>query len=125
MMKRLKSERRLYPRVQYGLPLKVAVNGYAFETTSQDISCVGAYCRINKYVPPFTKVSIRLSLPIKNSKSQNNSNVECKGVIVRADDKEDINGFNIAIFFNEINDTQRNKISRYVNQLLSQGSPAA
>lgn len=125
MIRRTKTERRLYPRVQYEVPLKVAANGYAFETTSQNISCVGAYCCINKYIPPFTKVSIRLSLPIRNSKAQNNSDVECKGVVVRSIDETENKGFNIAIFFNEIKDSQRAKISRYVDQLLSQGSPSA
>ncbi len=125
MTRRSKTERRLHPRVQYELPLKVAANGYAFETTSQNISCAGAYCRINKYIPPFTKVSIKLTLPVQNSRAQNNSDVECKGVIVRSVDGEDSKGFNIAIFFNEIKDSQRSKISRYVDQLLSQGSPAA
>jgi hypothetical protein len=40
-------------------------------------------------------------------------------VVVRTED-EDMGGFNIAIFFNDINDSQRQKISRYVNQFLPQ-----
>ncbi len=50
-----------------------------------------------------------------------NCNVECKGVVVRTED-ENKGGFNIAVFFNEINDGQRKKISQYINKLLPQTS---
>lgn len=105
-------ERRLHPRIEKEFPVKIAANGYDFVTATQNLSCLGAYCRINKYVPPFTKVSIKLNLP-----NATNPNIECKGVIVRTED-ESTGGFNIAIFFNEIKDNQRQKISQYLNQFL-------
>jgi hypothetical protein len=48
--------------------------------------------------------------------------VESNGVIVRTEDAKS-GGFNIAIFFNEIKDEQRQKISRYISQALSDKSP--
>lgn len=119
MIRNTKSERRQYPRLDYQLPLKVAANGYDFSTSTENISCVGAYCCINKYVPPFTKVLIKLSLPLGAARSGKNCDVECKGVIVRTDD-ENKGGFNIAIFFNEINEAQQRKISHYMSQFLPQ-----
>ncbi len=110
-------ERRRYPRLDQVLPFKVAANGYAFSTSTQNISCVGAYCRIKKYIPPFTRVKVRLSLPIKAKKNDSSSTIDCEGVIVRTEDK-DQDGFNIAIFFNQINDSQRKKITEYINQFL-------
>ena len=116
-MTRPKSERRKYPRIVRRLPIRLAANGYDFETITQNVSCVGAYCHINKYIPPFTKVMIKLSLPIMTDNSKKNYAVECKGVVVRAVD-EAKGGFNIAVLFNQIKEGQRKIISRYISQFL-------
>jgi hypothetical protein len=116
-----KAERRQYPRIDQELSINVAANGYDFKTSTQNVSCIGAYCRIDKYVPPFTRVMIKLNLPVTTDTGKKDFNVECKGVIVRSVD-ENKGGFNIAIFFNEIKDDQRKKISRYVNQFLPEKS---
>jgi len=108
-------EKRLHPRLLHNLPMRIAVNGYDFTTTSQNISIAGAYCHVNKYVPPFTKIAVKMSLPLAVEHKE--STVECKGVIVRSEDGSK-GGFNIAIFFNEINETQRKKISHYIDQFL-------
>ncbi len=105
------NEKRLYPRIDTNLPLKVIANGYDFSTSTENLSCLGAYCHIDKYVPPFTKLSIKLDLP-------NIGFVECKGVIVRTEDNTNTGGFNIAIFFNRIDNQQRQKISEYLKQFL-------
>lgn len=122
MIKASGAERRLYPRIDQALPIKVAANGYDFATSTQNVSCVGAYCCINKYVPPFTKVLIKLNLPIKRNRGSARCNVECKGVVVRTDD-ESKGGFNIAVFFNEIKNSQRKIISSYISQFLPEESP--
>jgi hypothetical protein len=118
-------EKRQYPRVIQELPIRVVANGYDFITTTQNISCIGAYCNIAKYIPPFTKIRVRLDLPMFGDEglSAENSIVECTGVVVRTEDTP--NGtFNIAVFFNKIHDGQRNKISQYLNQFLAQDAAA-
>ncbi|MBI5144695.1 MAG: PilZ domain-containing protein [Candidatus Omnitrophica bacterium] len=115
MAKTPKTERRQHPRVEQKLPVKIAANGYDFSTTTKNISCVGAYCRVAKYIPPFTKITVRLRLPVRTENRQNNYAVQCQGVVVRTED-EITGGFNIAIFFNRIRDEERQKISRYINQ---------
>ncbi|TRZ95091.1 PilZ domain-containing protein [bacterium] len=117
MKKQIKAERRLHPRLKQKLPVEVTANGYDFITTTQNISCLGAYCHIKKYIPPFTKVLVKLTLPLKN-KNQEMANVECSGVIVRSED-ESKGGFNIAIFFNKIKESQRKKISQYISSILA------
>lgn len=117
------TERRRHPRLDHELPFKVAANGYDFSTTTQNLSCVGAYCRIKKYIPPFTRVAIKLTLPIRKEHKDNKRTIDCQGVIVRTEDK-DANGFNIAIFFNRINNSQRTIINEYINQFLPQNKPA-
>ncbi|MDD5109548.1 MAG: PilZ domain-containing protein [Candidatus Omnitrophica bacterium] len=109
-------ERRLHPRLEQKLPIGLAVNGYDFSTSTFNISCVGAYCHLDKYMPPFTKISVKLSLPGKNH-SAKATIVECKGVVVRAED-ETRGGFNLAIFFNRIGDQQRKKIAQYISKFL-------
>lgn len=122
MKKHIKAERRQFPRIKQDFPLKIAANGYDFITTTRNISCVGAYCHIEKYIPPFTKIIIRLTLPVTINYVNKNYTVECKGVVVRTEDENE-GGFNVAIFFNEIRDSERQKISQYISQLLSQNPP--
>ncbi len=112
------AEKRLYPRIKRKLPIQVAANGYDFVTTTKNVSCLGVYCHIKKYVPPFTKVLIKLSLPISVSKVNKNFNINCKGVVVRTEDEKKGNGFNVAIFFNEISEAHRKKINCYLSQFL-------
>ena len=121
MIKNIKTEKRKYPRIEHELPINVVANGYDFITSTQNVSCLGAYCRVNKYMPPFTKVLVRLTLPVISDNSSKNHNVECKGVVVRTED-ENTGGFNIAIFFNAINLEQRKKISQYISQFLPKNS---
>ncbi|MDO8489692.1 MAG: PilZ domain-containing protein [Candidatus Omnitrophota bacterium] len=109
-------ERRLHPRLDQKLPIDLAVNGYDFSTSTCNISCVGAYCHLDKYMPPFTKISVKLSLPDKGH-SGKGTIVECKGVVVRAED-EAHGGFNLAIFFNGIGQQQRKKIAQYISKFL-------
>jgi hypothetical protein len=116
MNKNIGAERRQYPRIEQRLSLKIAANGYDFATSTQNLSCVGAYCHLTRYIPPFTRVTVKLDLPIISDNAKTDRIVECKGVIVRTEDKAE--GFNIAIFFNAITESQRNKIAQYVNQFL-------
>jgi len=123
MPKSIETERRAYPRIEQKIPLRIVANGYDFITTTKNISCIGAYCHVDKYIPPFTKISAKLTLPLMNYKSKNDCELECSGVVVRSED--DINGgFNIALFFNEIKEKQRRKISQYINQFLPKEIPA-
>lgn len=118
MNPRARKEKRLHPRIPQKLPVKIVANGYDFATVTKNISCVGAYCQIPKYVPPFTRIAVHIDLPILNKGATRDCHVECKGVIVRTEDEKE-GGFNIAVFFNEIKDNQRRKISQYINQFLS------
>ncbi len=120
-MKKQGAERRQYPRVEHSLPVKIAADGYQFVTNTENVSCVGAYCHLDKYIPPFTKIAVKLILPVRKDGGIKDVNVECSGVVVRTDDEKK-GGFNIALFFNEIKESQRKKISQYINQFLPKSS---
>jgi len=117
MPKKTGAERRLHPRLEHKLPINVAADGYDFATSTKNISCVGVYCHVAKYIPPFTKIAVKIRLPKNLSRKPEDCSVQCKGVIVRTEDEKN-GGFNIAIFFNEIKDAQRNRISHYISQFL-------
>lgn len=120
-MKIKKSERRQYPRVKQSLPIKIAADGYHFLTSTENVSCVGAYCHLDKYIPPFTKIAVKVILPVMVNGRMKNIDVDCNGVVVRTEDEKN-GGFNIALFFNEIEESQRKKIAQYVNQFLPKSS---
>jgi len=120
MIRNKKSERRQFPRIEQRLPLKIAANGYDLATSTENVSCLGTHIVVEKYIPPFTRIMIKLTLPLGGN---NKSSVECKGVVVRTDDEKD-GGFNLAIFFNNIQDAQKHKISQYLNQFLPQSTCA-
>lgn len=108
-------ERRVHPRIDKQLPINLAVNGYDFETSTQNLSCLGTYCRIDKYIPPFTRVKIKLDLPLKKAKQS----VECEGVVVRTADEPDGDGFDVAIFFNRIKEQPKQRLTEYVSQFIT------
>lgn len=112
-------ERRRYPRIEKSLPLKLSSDEYDIITQTKNISCIGAYCSVDRFIPLWTKLSIILLLP-SASKRNPNIKVKCKGVVVRTE-KDPQGNFNIAIYFNEITQAQKNKILKYVNQHLNYG----
>ncbi len=120
-MKAKKTERRQYPRIEQTLPLKIAADGYRFATTTENVSCAGAYCHLDKYIPPFTKIAVKVTLPVMARGKIKNIEVQCSGVVVRTEDEKK-GGFNIAVFFNEIKENQRKKIAQYINQILPKNS---
>jgi c-di-GMP-binding flagellar brake protein YcgR len=120
-MTKSNAERRQYPRINQTLPIKVQANGYRFTTNTENVSCVGAYFHLDKYIPPFTKIAVKLVLPVKSGSSVKSINVDCNGVVVRSDDEKN-GGFNMAVFFNEIKESQRKRISQYINQFLPKSS---
>ena len=117
-MNRPAPERRQNPRIDQNLPINVVANGYDFMTQTKNASCLGAYCHIDKYVPPFTKVKIKMALPMQSGRMRMEKEVECEGVIVRSEDAPS-GGFNVAIYFNRIKEMPRQDLASYVNQVLT------
>lgn len=108
-----RSERRSHPRLITALPLRIKTAEFDITTSTRDISCVGAYCQIDKYLPPMTKLDIAMVL----NNQPAGVRVKCKGVVVRSEPNE--NKFNIAIFFNDIAETEKEKISKFIKNLLN------
>ena len=115
----IKKEKRRYPRIIRNLPLKIKHCDYDFVGQTQDISCIGAYCSINKYLPLFSIISIILLLPVREGENNKFCSIRCKGVVVRVEENNHKKSkYNIAIYFNNLKGTDKAKLSKYVRQNL-------
>ena len=112
-------ERRRSPRVAGEIPLKIRYADYDIIGQTQDISAIGTYCTLNKYIPPFSVISIILLLPLKNESKTIIANLRCRGVVVRSNSSPNENKqYEIAIYFNRLRESDRSKLSKYVQQFL-------
>jgi hypothetical protein len=73
---------------------------------TNDLSCVGANCKMNSYVPEMTKLELTLSLP--------DGEESFEGIVVRCDKvKED--EYDTAIYFSQISNDIRKKINDFID----------
>lgn len=107
------TERRRSPRIEKEIALKIRADNCDIVTQTKNISSLGAYCTVNRYIPPLTKLAIVLMLPLKEK--DNSTQVQCRGVVVRTKNRHP-DGFDIAIYFNEINKKNKEKIEKFVKQ---------
>ncbi|KPK43001.1 MAG: hypothetical protein AMJ78_00060 [Omnitrophica WOR_2 bacterium SM23_29] len=112
-------ERRRSPRVRRQIPLKIQFDDYDLVGQTHNISCIGAYCTVNKYIQPFSLISIILLLPLRRRNRSNIVNIRCQGVVVRSEESpQNDKKYNIAIYFNRLKRSDRVKLSQYVQQYL-------
>lgn len=113
-------ERRRFPRLFKNIAIKLKDKDIDFVTETKNISCLGAYCQIDSYLPILTKIKITLLIP-KSKSSKTAKHFTCEGTIVRierSNDPLELNKYNVAIYFNQISKTDMKLIDRYVkNQI--------
>lgn len=110
-------ERRRHPRINERLPFTLKAEGFDTVTQTMNLSCLGAYCQLDKPIPLMTHLEIALALP-PGDKRKDFEYVECRGVVVRVEQRgsESHRGsvYNTAIYFSEIEESEREKIMRLV-----------
>ena len=112
------SERRQHPRVDRNVPLKISTVDVELVTETKNLSRTGAYCRVNKYIEPMTKLKIHLLLPIKKGNKTTTKKITCHGVIVRTESITGNNEFRVAIYFNDLPSRDADCITEYINTFL-------
>ena len=112
------SDRRQHPRVAKNVPLKISTDDAELVTETKNISRSGAYCRVNKYIEPMSKMKIHLLLPTRKHGRGATKKITCHGVVVRTESPAGENYHNIAIFFNDISLRDADSIAEYVSSLL-------
>ena len=122
-MSNQKNERRKYPRLKKNLPLEISKEDFNIVTEVENISCSGVYCQIDRFFPLMSKVEIVLLIPVQSRNKTITKKINCGGVIVRSEpvilkDTDSAHN-NVAIFFAEIKESDRNIIAQYINCNLS------
>jgi hypothetical protein len=94
------AERRKKRRFERSVPVRVGEQKEeGLRAESINISSRGLYCKVRRYVQPFSKLKVALDLPFV---SRDHVTVECEGVVVRVEpDAEDSNvqEYRLAIYF--------------------------
>jgi c-di-GMP-binding flagellar brake protein YcgR len=112
-------EKRRHPRSKKSIDFKIETDGSTITAKSIDLSCIGAYCQVDKYIPPMTNLKIVLALPCGDQES-GAEHVECIGAVVRVEKTpSNTNGddkYNIAIYFNEIEESEKEKIANFLEK---------
>lgn len=117
MNKQIKNEeRRRFPRIFKNIAIKLKDKEVDFVTETKNISCLGAYCQIDNYLPILTKIRITLLIP-KSKNLKTAKHLTCEGTIVRierSNDPLEPNKYNVAIYFNQISKNDIKLIDEYV-----------
>ena len=108
-------ERRKDPRVENNIPVKICQEGGDLVAETQNISRSGAYCRVDKYIEPMTKLKIHLLLSSSKNGKKESKKVSFEGVVVRSEPVLDGKGYHIAIFFSDISKRDGDFIAEYVS----------
>lgn len=117
--KNIGAEHRKHPRINERLQFKLKTNHFDIVTETINLSCIGAYCQANNYIPLMTGLEIVLALPHVD-KEDELEYVKCNGLVVRVEkvssDANTRNAYNIAIYFSEIEDSDKQKIESFVEK---------
>ena len=113
-------ERRRSPRVENNVPLKISGEDFDIVTESKNLSVSGAYCTVDQYLEPMTKLKIQLLLPFRKKNALTTRKISCQGVVVRTQAHAQDKNFSIAIYFNEVEAKAHKLIAEYVAGLLKE-----
>src|SRR3989338_7267311 len=117
-----KIERRRHPRALERVSLAITESGGEVSAETKNISASGAYCNVDRFIAPMTKLDLRFELP--NSKHQP-VRIHCRGVVVRVEpviENADRGKYNIAVFFNDLAERDRKAIANFVRQRIPQSA---
>lgn len=111
-------ERRGAPRAAERVLVAVTDAGAVLQTETKNISASGAYCTLDRFVAPMTKLQLAFELPQGSRRVK----IQCAGVVVRIEPvvaTVDRGMYNVAIFFTELAERDRSAIARFVRERLS------
>ena len=111
-------ERRRSPRAAQPVPLAIRDAKLDLRTETKNLSAAGAYCTLDRFIPPMSKLQLTFELP----GSFRRTHIRCTAVVVRVEPivkDPTAMRYNTALFFTEISKPGRAAISRFVRQRLS------
>ena len=117
-------ERRKDQRLAKNVPVKIFHDDGDIVTQTANISRSGAYCRVEKYIEPMTKLKVNLLLPIKKNGKSTSKRITCQGAVVRTEKISAENAYHIAIFFSDISQREAESIADYIAGYLEEDKKA-
>ena len=118
-LKHIGAEHRKHLRINQSLQFKLKTTHFHVVTETINLSCIGAYCQINKDIPLMTGLEIVLALPHVDEEDKFEY-VECIGSVVRvekiASNTNERDAYNVAIYFSDISDPEKQKIESFVER---------
>ena len=112
-------ERRRAPRITEQIPVAIQDAGQELRTETKNISTAGAYCTLDRFIAPMTKLQLQCELPDGPQRVR----VHCSGVVVRIEPSVPSPNhaiYNVAIFFTELAEQDRRAILHFVQRRLSE-----
>jgi len=123
------SERRKAQRVDANLRLKVQIplaDGSLQPATIEtlNISSSGVYFRSDHFMEPMTKLNMILDLPLpaEGEGEMRMAAANCEGIVVRVvpeDPDAQVDSFEVAVFFTQIEDQGREYLKQHIAMLLT------
>ena len=111
-------EKRRHPRLESNIPVKISSDHGDILTETRNLSCSGAFCRVDQRLEPMTKLKIHLLLPLRKKDSVTTKKITCNGVIVRVQAVEDGDYYDTAIFFSDIAPKDSRTIHEFVESMM-------
>ena len=113
--------KRKFPRVRKRVPVKLCFSDSDVITETKNISGNGALCAVTKPLTLMTKLDITMLIPKTADAEDTVKTIRCKGVVVRVERNGEDSEYShdIAIFFNDIKDQDRKKLTSYIAQFVA------
>jgi hypothetical protein len=109
------ADRRRDPRYEKSFSLEVASDSAeGLKAQSINISTRGLYCKVPRYLQPFSKLRVALDLPFVSRQSER---IDCEGVVVRVDKEEGAGDYRLAIYFLDLD----RRSAELIGEFLAEG----
>jgi c-di-GMP-binding flagellar brake protein YcgR len=82
-----------------------------------DLSLGGAYCEVDHFVAPLTKVLLTVDVPLPGGDGQASESAVCRGVVVRTEpESAGHDRYRMGILFTEISRPDKEKLQRFLSR---------
>lgn len=122
----MKREKRRAPRAKAAIPLEICSDKDVFEVFTRDISMVGTYLTLDRFIPLNTKLKVTILLPGGGRGGETKpEKVTCCGIVVRNEEIEEAGErtrYGVAIHFTDFTREDKEKLAAYLKHKLAPDS---
>jgi len=106
-------EKRLSARIKGNFKMTVTDNNEEITVNAIDLSSSGLRFKSSNNIPLFREISLSLQLPMK---SGDKGNFRCSAIVVRSEKSHYQEGYNIALTFVDVEDTDKKALIRFLEE---------